>query len=482
VSSVFEPVPETLVPTTVSRSGARVRSLALEDEARDPLIERSIGEMSELPWVDEILALPDVHQKAQMEIPSSIAVTTRDVLVPEFTSAAVNDGMGVVLTQIDAANLTPDRIEAFFTKVNANAAAHPFDGNRYSIDADTLRRVLVEGAAGILDRYELPRSILDAIEDRGVVPDEPVGTLEEIVPFHLLASRFSRCEMGLNFGGNHFLELQVVEKVLDPAAAAWGLKEGQVVVMYHLGPGPFSGTLLHHYSRRTKLKSHRVPMFLLSKLLFHYGQRFGRGNPAQVWSQHFRQNRWTPFAQDSEVGRRFRRALAAALNFGWAYRLGTVRAIFDGLAEAITPHPGATLLCDVAHNGIARERWGGREGWVARHNACRLTPGAPAIVAGSYDVVSYLGIGGNAGDRGLHSYDHGAGNLIEHHRENGTLGEEPGEVVRLKMTRGRNAEIVRRRAVPMRSREPIDHVMAMLERHDVVRPAARLRPVGNFKN
>src|SRR5689334_544238 len=68
-------------------------SLGIED---NPLIDCSLAEMEALPFVDQILALPDVHQKAQMEIPSSIAVTTRDVIVPEFTSAAVNDGMGVV--------------------------------------------------------------------------------------------------------------------------------------------------------------------------------------------------------------------------------------------------------------------------------------------------------------------------------------------------------------------------------------------------
>ena len=461
---------------------SKLVSLSLGIESNE-LIDRSLAEMAQLPYVEEILALPDVHQKEMMEIPSSIAVTTRDVIVPEFTSAAVNDGMGVVVTDLDAAGLTPERLTAFFTRVNANSAAHPFDGNRYSITTDELRRVLVEGGHGVLGRYGFSQETLGRMEGGGVVHGAQDVDAEEVVPLHLLTTRFSRSEMGLNFGGNHFLEVQVVDRVLDPAANAWGLREGQVVVMYHLGPGPFSGTLLHHYSRRTKLKSHRVPMFFMSKLFFHFVQRFGRTNPARAWAMHFRQNRWTPFPVRSEEGQLFRRALAMALNFGYAYRLGTVRAIIDGLTEAVSSSVKADLLCDISHNGITEETWGGRHGWVARHNACRLTPGGPAIVAGSYDVASYLGIGLDGGDdQRLSSYDHGAGNLIEHFRDHDRLGEEAGSVLRLKMTRGKNAEIVRRSDVPMRSAEPIDLVMECLERNRVVRPAVRLRPLGNLKN
>ena len=439
--------------------------------------------MERLPYVEEILALPDVHQKAQMEIPSSIAVSTRDVIVPEFTSAAVNDGMGVVLTDLDAASLTAERLRAFFTRVNANSAAHPFDANRYSISSDELRRVIGEGGGGVLSRYGFPEAILDRFENRGVIPGAGGERAEDVVPLHLLTTRFSRSEMGLNFGGNHFLEVQVVDRLLDPAAAAWGLREGQVVVMYHLGPGPFSATLLHHYSRRTKLKAQRVPMFFLSKLAFHYLQRFGRTRPARAWQLHFRRNRWTPYPVDSVEGRLFRRVLAMALNFGYAYRLATVRAIVDGLTEAVSPGVRTELLCDISHNGITEETWGGRRRWIARHNACRLAPGRPAIVAGSHDVASYLGIGLEGGADGrLHSYDHGAGNLIEHFREAGELGTAPGSVLRVKMTRGRSAEIVRREQVPMRSSAAIDRVMDCLEQHRVVRRAARLIPLGNFKN
>src|SRR5262252_764784 len=139
--------------------------------------------------------------------------------------------------------------------------------------------------------------------------------------------------MGLNFGGNHFLEVQVVDAIHDGALAAeWGLAAGQVVITYHLGPGPFSGTLLHFYTRRKALKGPRVPWFFLAKVGFHLGRR-GRGGLQRTWRVHFRRNGLTPLDPGSPEGLHFRQALAMAINVGHAYRLATVAAIRDALEE-----------------------------------------------------------------------------------------------------------------------------------------------------
>ncbi len=457
--------------------------LSLGDEAPHA-IQRILERIASLPFVDSVLALPDVHWKEQMEVPSSIAITTRDMIVPEFTSMAVNDGMGVIQTGLRAEEMSPERVERFFTRVNAHSAANFFDANRYSISTDDLERVLVKGAAGLLSRYGLETSVLDRLEDRGCFPAGELGTgsLTEIVPLQLL-TRFSRCEMGLNFGGNHFLEVQVVDELLEGGVARrWGFERGQVVVMYHLGPGPFGGTLLNHYSRRTKLQRARVPLFFLSKLLFHYLQRMGRGAASKKWGVHFRQNGWTPLPALSEEGVLVRRAMAMAINFGYGYRLATIRAIRDGLQEAISPDLPTELFCDISHNGVTEGGSLKRLSWVARHNACRLEPGKPTIVAGSCDVPSYLGIGGEEVSPRLNSYDHGAGNLIDSYREADRLEPAAGSVARFRMSRGRQATIRSRKEIPLRSSEPIDRLMECFEQKGIMRPVVRLRPLGNLKN
>ena len=459
----------------------RVMSLG---EPMDSEIGATLERLAALPYVLDVIALPDVHWKEHMEVPSSIAIETRDTLVPEFTSVAVNDGMGVIRTSLQARDMTPERMTAFFTSINAHSAATFFATNRYSIGPADLRRVVIEGAEGLRERYGLPPSVLDCFEDRGRMdmPREGVP-LHEVIPAPLLWTRFSRSEMGLNFGGNHFLELQAVDEVLDPEAAArWGLAPGQVVVMYHLGPGPFGGTLLNHYARRDKLQASRRPLFLVSKLLFHYFQRMGRGRSSSKWATYFRRNGWTPLPAGSEEGLLLHQAFAMAINFGYGYRLATVAAVRDALQEAVSPHAGFDPLCDISHNGVTATNTPGGISWVARHNACRLSPGGPAIVAGAHDVHSYLGVCGDGREGRFHSYDHGGGHLIDAYRETDRLPEAEGRVLRLRMTRGSQARIVRREEVPMRAREPMDRLMECLERHEVMRPAVRLRPLGNLKN
>jgi len=463
----------------------KLTRLGLGDRVPPAAIFQKLEEIARLPYVERVLALPDVHWKDQMEIPSSISIATRNVVVPEFTSAAVNDGMGVVRTSLQEHDVTPERLARFFTGINANSAAHFFDTNRYSISGEELQRAVVAGAAGLVSRYGLQESVLDRFEDGGRVPDRGDGpmALGEVVPFPLLATRFSRSEMGLNFGGNHFLEVQVVDEVLDAEMAArWGFERGAVVVMYHLGPGPFGATLLHHYSRRLKLPASRVPLFLLSKLLFHYVQRAGRGDLARKWDLHFRFNQRTPLAVQSEEGRLVREALAMAINFGYGYRLATLRAILDGLRESISPDVEAELFCDISHNGVAERRTDFGIECVARHNACRLESGAPTIVAGSCDVPSYLGIGDERIEARLDSYDHGAGHLIDRYREAGRLSVTAGVVERFRMTRGRDARILRHDQAPVRSAEPIERLMECFQQRRMMRPVVRLRPLGNLKN
>lgn len=448
-------------------------------------VDARLAQLAREPWVASVLGLPDRHQKGSMEVPSSIGIATRGVIVPEFTSVAVNDGMGVVVTDLTEADLTPERIQDLFLRIGSHSAGNVLERNRYSLDAATLRRVLMGGGRAVTQRYDLDPSFADRMENgaRIALPGDPERCIRECVPPALLNARLVASEMGLNFGGNHFLEVQVVDDIPDAALAArWGLRTGQVVVMYHLGPGPFSGNLLHHWSRRTKMDAQRAPLYFLSKLAFHYGQRLGRGRFAAKWHTHFRSNGWTPIPEGSEEGRSFNAAMAMAMNFGYAYRLGTVRAIIDGLREAISPRVRTSLLCDISHNSITEETLGGERQWVARHNACRLSPGQPTLVAGAWDVPSYLGIGLSDSNGAMHSYDHGGGHLIESARAEGRLQPTERTVTRVKMTRGRKAEISRVRAVPVMQPGPLEGLMQKLSEHHLMRPVVRLRPLGNLKN
>src|SRR5207249_349907 len=79
----------------------RLTLLSCGEGAPEPLLAK-LEAIASQPFVQHVLALPDLHQKANAEVPSSLAVVTRGVVVPEFTSVAINDGMGVVVTDLQA--------------------------------------------------------------------------------------------------------------------------------------------------------------------------------------------------------------------------------------------------------------------------------------------------------------------------------------------------------------------------------------------
>ena len=460
----------------------RLTVLTCGDAPAEPL-RASLGAIARQPWVEHVLALPDLHHKPNAEVPSSLAVVTRGVVVPELTSVAINDGMGVVVTDLEAAHVTPERIARFFRHVNAHAAPHPFARNRYSLSAGDLARAAYAGGATAVERYELDPGVLEAMESEGRVEvPGPGGTLAHVVPALLRDTPAGRCEMGLNFGGNHFLEVQVVDSIHDGVVAArWGLTAGRIVVCYHLGPGPFSGTLLHFYTRRKALKGPRVPWFFLAKLGFHFGRQ-GWSDPGRTWAVHFRRNGLTPLEPDSTHGLHFRQALAMATNVGFAYRLATVAAIRDALQETFRPAVAARLLCDIPHNSLIEESRADGPVWVARHNACRWQPERPAFIAGAHDVPSYLAIGRAGGAPALHSYDHGAGQLIEAHRREQRLESTRDATLRMTLARGGRGDVRAVELVPVRSARPIERVLDAYEKRGTLTRVASLRPLGTLKN
>jgi len=447
-------------------------------------LRASLDTIARQPYVEHVLALPDLHHKANAEVPSSLAVVTRGAIVPELTSVAINDGMGVVVTDLDVDDVSPERIGEFFRRVNAHAAPHLFARNRYSLSAGDLARAAFAGGATAVERYGLDPHVLGAMESAGRVEvPGPGGTFAHVVPALLRHTPAGRCEMGLNFGGNHFLEVQVVEAIHDGGLAAeWGIAPGQVVITYHLGPGPFSGTLLHFYTRRKALKGPRVPWFFLGKLGFHCGRGQVGGDLRRKWSVHFRRNGLTPLEPGSAEGLHVRQALAMATNVGFAYRLATVAAIRDALQEAFQPPAAARLLCDIPHNSVVEEARAAGPVWVARHNACRWQPERPAFIAGAHDVPSYLAIGRAGGAPEVHSYDHGAGQLIEAHRREQRLASTRDATLRMTLARGGSGSVRAVDLVPVRSARPIERVLDAYEQRGALSRVARLRPLGTLKN
>jgi RNA-splicing ligase RtcB len=273
--------------------------------------------------------------------------------------------------------------------------------------------------------------------------------------------------------------VQVVDEIADEnVASRWNLAVGQVLIMYHLGPGPLGSILSNLYAFRSKPQLHRKVGYAFFRNVLHL--RNGRGYHRTFAAF----NQWLTLDSESEQGMAYANVLNVIKNYGFAYRTATMRAIVDAVHEVTGSPPDSNeLIVDMSHNMLQPEEISNQRFWVSRHNCCRPRPGMPGIVAGNHQVSSYVTIGPPDCDSVLAGYDHGVGFLIEEAQQKGLLGNDPSghEVRRLSMTRG-TQQLHEQEVLPLMARTPLDSAMRTLAADGMARPVALLRPLATLKH
>jgi tRNA-splicing ligase RtcB len=281
-------------------------------------------------------------------------------------------------------------------------------------------------------------------------------------------------QLGTMGSGNHFVELQFVDDVLDPTAAeAFGLRQGQVTVLIHSGSRGLGHQVCTDYVRLmdSRLVGYRI----------HLPDRQLACAPAS-----------------SPEGRQYLGAMAAAANFAWANR----QAIADGVRRAVASvlgndsAEGTHQVYDVAHNVAKIEVHGNTRVCVHRKGATRAFPagsaeipaayreaGQPVFIPGSMGTASFV-LAGEPGamDRSFGTTCHGAGRRLSRtaarKQVNGAALrrelEERGIVVRCPSSKGLAEE------APLAYKD-VERVVRVVERAGLARRVARLVPIGVVK-
>src|SRR5262249_16892295 len=223
------------VPARVYAS--EVQMATLRD---DPALEQLVN-VSHLPGiVGHALAMPDVHWGYGFPLrgggggarPGGVAAVGAEegVVTPGGIGFDINCGVRLLATRIAAPDLGPvrDRLaDRLFASVPAGVGSGGAVG---SLSPRDTRRVLERGAAWAIEEGFGRASDLEHCEEEGRLRGADPDAVSET------ARTRGRSQMGSLGSGNHFLEVQRVERVHDAgAAAALGLEEGLVTVMIHSG-------------------------------------------------------------------------------------------------------------------------------------------------------------------------------------------------------------------------------------------------------
>ncbi len=331
--------------------------------------------------------------------------------------------------------------------------------------------VLERGAAAAVDAgFGVPAD-LERCEERGTSAGAHPGAISA------RALERGRGQLGSLGAGNHFVEIQVVDRVEDPEAAdAFGLAPGMVTGMIHCG---------------SRGLGHQVCTDYLAGM--------GRAMSRHGITVPDRQLACVPVR--SKEGEGYLGAMAAAANFAWANRHILAHAAREAVARALgtsAAKTGMSLVFDVAHNlaKIEEHRVGGhsRRLCVHRKGATRaFGPGHPALpgslqavgqpvlIPGSMGTASWV-LRGVAGNPAFATAAHGAGRLMS--RSAAKKARSGREVMRDLEAEG---IAVRPGSVSLLAEEApfaykdVDSVVDVCRLAGLAAPVARLRPIGVVK-
>jgi len=435
-----------------------------------------VANVATLPGiVGASFAMPDIHWGYGFPI-GGVAATDADgggVISPGGVGFDIACGVRLVRTDLSwDADVRP-RIGELVAALGNATPRGTGAGGRLHVTRKDLLRVLTEGVGFPLDRG------IGSLRDAELCEDG--GVLEGALPDEVSERALTRGagQLGSLGAGNHFLEVQVVEEILEPGAAnAMGLFEGQVCVMIHCG----SRGLGHQVCT-----DHVATMDRLMRPL-------GIDVPD-------RQLACAPL--EHEASRRYMGAMNAAANFARANRhvlADGVRASFEQVFRRSAHDLGLLLVYDVAHNlaKIEEHEVGGqrRRVCVHRKGATRaFGPGHPSLpeayraigqpvfVPGSMGTASFVMVGTAEGERkAFASTCHGAGRVMSRTRARKRIGgrelarQLEGEGILL----APGSPKLLAEEAPFAYKD-VGEVVRSCEGAGLARSVARLRPVGVVK-
>jgi tRNA-splicing ligase RtcB len=438
----------------------------------DPAIIQ-VANVASLPGiVSASLAMPDVHWGYGFPV-GGVAATRVDggVISPGGIGFDINCGVRLLRSDLTANDIAPRLAalaDALFEAVPSGLGSH-----RQRLSARELDDVLGRGAAWAIDRGMGSPDDLMRTEEGG----QMAGALPEHVSRR--ARERGLGQLGTLGSGNHFLEIQVVERIDDATVSdAFGLGVGQIVVMVHCG----SRGLGHQVCTDHVATMDRAI------------ERYGIVLPD-------RQLACVPLGT-AEAGA-YVGGMAAAANFAWANRqmiAASVRVAFADVLGVSAERLGLRQVYDLSHNLAKFERHEvdgvALEVCVHRKGATRAFPaghpdvpeayrdvGQPVFVPGDMGRFSFVAVGApDAMGQTFGSSCHGAGRSRSRHAALRALRgvDVAGQLDRAGvLVRAARRDLLAEEA--SFAYKDVTEVMATVEQAGIARSVARLRPLAVIK-
>jgi tRNA-splicing ligase RtcB len=420
-----------------------------------------------------VLAMPDIHQGYGFPIGGVVATELPDgVISPGGVGYDINCGVRLLASPLEAGAVRP-HLDRLATVLYANCPSGVGQGGSVKLKPGELDEVMENGARWALKRGFATEADLDRTEEGGCLAGADAGKVSA------RARDRGRGQVGTLGAGNHFIEVDVVDRVPDEdAARRLGLFPGQVVIQIHCGSRGLGHQICTDYVN------------LFQKAVRQYGLTLPD-----------RELVCAPVG--SPEGRDYLAAMQAAANYAFANRQVLafhIRRSFEQVLAGRVKNHHLFQIYDIAHNmaKIESHTVGGRRLTLCVHRkgatrafgpgsevlpAAYRDIGQPVLVPGSMGTSSWVLVGtAGAMDQTFGSTCHGAGRTMSRHQAkrsvHGAGLREELETRGIKVRAGSLSGLAEEAPGAYKD---VDRVVEVVHGAGIARRVARLTPLAVIK-
>ena len=382
--------------------GVVFASEKLFDKIKQDKTLEQVKNVAMLPGiVGASMAMPDAHQGYGFCVGGVAAFELeKGIISPGGIGYDINCGVRLLRTGLkktDFLKKSPDVLDSLYKAVPSGV------GNKgeFSFSDKEMNEVLKLGSEWVMEKGYATKEDMEHTEDGGRIEGADVSKVSG------KARGRGRNQLGSMGAGNHFLEVQFVEKVFDlKIAKVFGLSLDDVVVLIHTG---------------SRGLGHQVASDYIKKMEQEYGTK----------NLPDRELACAPLG--SQLGKDYFGAMACAANFAFANRqliTYQIRKVFSEIFKKAR----VEVVYDIAHNIAKFEEFvvNGHEKTLCVHRKGATRSfglgrkeipkdyrkvGCPIFIPGSMGTYSYVLVGTvKAREISFASAAHGSGRVWSRHR------------------------------------------------------------------
>ncbi len=436
----------------------------LIDAIKQDKTMEQIHNVSTLPGILKAsIAMPDAHQGYGFSIGGVAAFDMETgIVTPGGVGFDINCGVRILATNITKEEFLKKRKEVL-QDIYREVPSGVGKGHKEKLSDEELKDVLTNGVQWAVKKGYATEDDLQRCEE--------YGCMKGANPDDVSQRAFKRGlpQLGTLGAGNHFLEIQEVSEIFnEEIAKAFGVKQGNVVIMIHCG---------------SRGLGHQVASDYIQKMEKEYG------------FENLPDRELINAPINSELGKQYISAMNCAVNFAFVNRQLIMHDIRKVLKNYF-PENKNHLVYDVCHNIAKFEEFDGKKVCVHRKGATRAfgpgrieipevyrQVGQPVIIPGSMGTSSFLLVGTKkAEELSWGSTAHGAGRVMSRSQAMRTIR---GEDVK-KALNDKDIEIEAGSWKGVAEEAPevykdIDEVIRVSDGAGLAKKVARLKPLAVIK-